>query len=219
MWLYLLKRFLAFIPAVFIVATLIFFLTRVVPGDPAWVLVGHQLSSEERVAEVRQELGLDKPILTQYVMWLSMAVRGDFGTSIFFPAAGCPGYRGKIPSDFEPDRPLPAGDHSSGYSFGHSVGSPTQYPNRSFQHLFFGVGDIIALVLGGFPAGIVVFRYLGMVPHLRVSAPFSRIYPLDQAPYPAGRFAESGRNGVADPDDQILHVGCFRQRLYYNGPG
>ena len=84
MWLYLLKRILAFIPAVFIVATLIFFLTRVVPGDPAWVLVGHQLSSEERLAEVRQELGLDKPIHTQYVMWLSKAIQGDFGTSIFF---------------------------------------------------------------------------------------------------------------------------------------
>lgn len=84
MWLYLMKRILAFIPAVFIVATLIFFLTRVVPGDPAWVLVGHQLSSEERLAEVRQELGLDKPIHTQYVMWLSKAVQGDFGTSIFF---------------------------------------------------------------------------------------------------------------------------------------
>lgn len=84
MWMYVLKRILAFIPTLYIVATFIFFLTRVVPGDPAWVLVGHQLATEEKVAEVRKDLGLDKPIHTQYIIWLSKAIRGDFGTSIFF---------------------------------------------------------------------------------------------------------------------------------------
>jgi peptide/nickel transport system permease protein len=84
MWMYVLKRIMAFIPTVFIVVTVIFFLTRVVPGDPAWVLVGHQLATEEKVAEVRRELGLDKPILTQYLIWLPRAIQGDFGSSIFF---------------------------------------------------------------------------------------------------------------------------------------
>jgi peptide/nickel transport system permease protein len=81
---YVVKRVMAFIPTVFIVVTVIFFLTRVVPGDPAWVLVGHQLATEEKVAEVRRELGLDKPILTQYLNWLPRAIQGDFGSSIFF---------------------------------------------------------------------------------------------------------------------------------------
>ncbi|MCZ6775006.1 MAG: ABC transporter permease [Ignavibacteria bacterium] len=84
MWMYVVKRVMAFIPTVFIVVTVIFFLTRVVPGDPAWVLVGHQLATEEKVAEVRRELGLDKPILTQYLIWLPRAIQGDFGSSIFF---------------------------------------------------------------------------------------------------------------------------------------
>jgi len=84
MWMYVVKRVMAFIPTVFIVVTVIFFLTRVVPGDPAWVLVGHQLATEEKVAEVRRELGLDKPILTQYLIWLPRVIQGDFGSSIFF---------------------------------------------------------------------------------------------------------------------------------------
>ncbi len=84
MLIYLLKRIIAFIPTVFIVATLIFFLTRIVPGDPAWVLIGHQLATEEKVAEVRQELGLDKPLISQYGIWLGNAIRGDFGNSIFY---------------------------------------------------------------------------------------------------------------------------------------
>lgn len=68
----------------FFVVTLVFILTRLVPGDPAWVLAGHQLATEEKVAEIRKDLGLDKPILAQYTIWLSRILRGDFGTSIFF---------------------------------------------------------------------------------------------------------------------------------------
>lgn len=81
---YILKRLFAFIPTVFIVVTIIFFLTRIVPGDPAWVLIGHQLATEEKAAEVRKELGLDKPVLTQYGIWLGNIIKGDFGTSIFY---------------------------------------------------------------------------------------------------------------------------------------
>jgi peptide/nickel transport system permease protein len=84
MLIYILKRILAFFPTILFVATIIFFLTRIVPGDPAWVLVGHQLATEEKVAEVRKELGLDKPLLNQYVHWLGNAFKGDFGSSIFY---------------------------------------------------------------------------------------------------------------------------------------
>jgi len=81
---YIIKRVLAFIPTMFIVVTIIFILTRVVPGDPAWVLVGHQGVTIEKVEQVRKELGLDKPIVVQYVSWLSRAIKGDLGNSIFY---------------------------------------------------------------------------------------------------------------------------------------
>jgi len=84
MWTYVTKRILAFIPTIFIVVTLIFVMTRVIPGDPAWMLVGHQGVTEEKVAQVRKELGLDKPIAIQYMTWFSKAIKGDLGNSIFY---------------------------------------------------------------------------------------------------------------------------------------
>ncbi len=64
--------------------TLIFILTRLVPGNPVWALVGHESVSDEMLAQASHELGLDRPVLVQYVTWLPKALTGDFGTSIFF---------------------------------------------------------------------------------------------------------------------------------------
>lgn len=84
MWSYIIRRVLTFIPTLFIALTLIFILTRLVPGNPVWALLGHQLVSDEKIQEVTKELGLDKPILEQYVEWLSSAIKGHFGNSIFY---------------------------------------------------------------------------------------------------------------------------------------
>lgn len=84
MWAYVLRRVLAFVPTMFFVVTLVFLLTRLVPGDPAGILAGHQLATEELIAQIHHDLGLDEPILVQYWIWLTHVLRGDFGTSIFF---------------------------------------------------------------------------------------------------------------------------------------
>ncbi len=65
---------------------LIFVLMRLVPGDIAEILV-YQTGSEssavqkKQIQQIRRELGLDRPIVTQYVAWIAGAVRGDFGQS------------------------------------------------------------------------------------------------------------------------------------------
>lgn len=64
-----------------LVAVLTFFLSRVVPADPAAFLAG-QNASEETVARIRAEYGLDQPLTTQFVRYLGGLVRGDFGESI-----------------------------------------------------------------------------------------------------------------------------------------
>lgn len=79
---YALRRLLHTVPAVFIVVTLIFILTHVVPGDPVGVLLG-PYADQERIEETRERMGLDRPLWVQYVDWLSHAVRGDFGDSFF----------------------------------------------------------------------------------------------------------------------------------------
>lgn len=81
---YALQRFLAFIPTIFIALTLIFVITRLVPGSPVWALIGHQSVDAALIDAVSKELGLDRPVLEQYLEWLPRVITGDFGSSIFY---------------------------------------------------------------------------------------------------------------------------------------
>lgn len=60
---------------------MVFLMVRAIPGDPAQILLGQQ-ATEERVAEMRAEMGLDEPIPVQYVRYLGQALQGDLGVSI-----------------------------------------------------------------------------------------------------------------------------------------
>ncbi len=77
----LLRRALSGVAVVFGVLTLMFFLLRLAPGDPARLLVG-PAATEAQVAAQRHALGLDRPLPAQYAAWLGRFVRGDWGTSI-----------------------------------------------------------------------------------------------------------------------------------------
>jgi ABC-type dipeptide/oligopeptide/nickel transport system permease component len=77
---YLVRRLLLTIPVLLGVATLVFALIHLVPGDPAQAMLGEGASQEE-VARLRTSLGLDRPLATQYAAFLSGLVRGDLGTS------------------------------------------------------------------------------------------------------------------------------------------
>jgi peptide/nickel transport system permease protein len=79
---FLLRRLGAGVVLVFVIATVTFFLTSLTGSDPARRIAGTQ-ASVAQVAQKRAELGLDRPVLTRYVDWLSHAVRGDLGTSWF----------------------------------------------------------------------------------------------------------------------------------------
>jgi peptide/nickel transport system permease protein len=83
---YALRRLLLFIPSLLGASLLIFVLMRLVPGDIAEILVygaGTESASVQhrQVQQIRTELGLDRPILVQYGLWLGNALRGDFGYS------------------------------------------------------------------------------------------------------------------------------------------
>jgi len=79
---FIIRRLLATIPVLLLVATGVFLLLKLTPGDPVGVLLGPDASEERRMA-LRDDLGLNDPMLVQYVRWLGDAVRGDLGTSIF----------------------------------------------------------------------------------------------------------------------------------------
>jgi peptide/nickel transport system permease protein len=65
-----------------VVAVFVFFLLRFAPGDPAAIIAGEDATAAQ-IAAVRAKLGLDRPILEQFLVWLGGMLQGDFGTSIF----------------------------------------------------------------------------------------------------------------------------------------
>jgi peptide/nickel transport system permease protein len=80
---YSLKRILELIPTVFVVVFIVFVVTRVIPGDPAAVMLGPQ-ASVEAVEELRENLGLNDSIAVQFGRYLKGVVHGDLGKSYYY---------------------------------------------------------------------------------------------------------------------------------------
>ena len=78
---FILRRVAALAATLLLVSLLVFVVVRVLPGDPALIILGLE-ASPDAVARVRQALGLDRPLAIQYVEWVGRALRGDLGHSI-----------------------------------------------------------------------------------------------------------------------------------------
>src|SRR2546428_1141799 len=81
MWRYLVRRLIAALVVLVGVSFVVFLVLHLTPGDPAQVLLGPRATPDE-LARLRQELGLDHPVLIQYARWASKVLHGDFGRSI-----------------------------------------------------------------------------------------------------------------------------------------
>jgi peptide/nickel transport system permease protein len=75
------KRLLGAVPTLLIVAVLVFGLIRLIPGDPAQVMLG-DAADPDSLAALRSQMGLDRPLPLQFAAWLGHALRGDLGVSI-----------------------------------------------------------------------------------------------------------------------------------------
>lgn len=78
---FILKRILQMIPTFIVVSVVVFALVRLIPGDPVTAMLGDQ-ASDEAVARAYQRLGLDKPLITQFGLFVVNFLRGDLGDSI-----------------------------------------------------------------------------------------------------------------------------------------
>lgn len=78
---YIVRRMIATVPVMAIVATIVFALLRLTPGDPASVIAGDHASAEQ-LAGIRQRLGLDDPLPIQLALWFTQLLKGDLGHSI-----------------------------------------------------------------------------------------------------------------------------------------
>jgi peptide/nickel transport system permease protein len=82
MWSYVIRRILATLPVLGVVAVIVFLLLRLSPGDPAAIIAGDDATVDD-IMLIRAQLGLDQPIIGQFVHWLGQLLSGDFGNSIY----------------------------------------------------------------------------------------------------------------------------------------
>ena len=103
---YIVKRLSLFVPTLILVSLVVFFVMRILPGDPALVLLMGDTGeggavTEEELAAVRAKLGTDKPLYTQYGIWMWGLVRGDFGQSYWYNDAVADHVKARFPITLE----------------------------------------------------------------------------------------------------------------------
>src|SRR5262245_11844454 len=80
---FLAHRLLGAIGVLMIVAVLVFLLLRLTPGDPAPLIAGDNATTEQ-IQQIRESLGLERSLVTQFAIWFGNTLRGDLGESFFF---------------------------------------------------------------------------------------------------------------------------------------
>lgn len=78
---YILKRIVSLIPILVGISVLVFTILHLVPGDPASIMLGTN-ATPEAIKALRQSMGLDQPLLSQYLQWIGGLLQGDFGESV-----------------------------------------------------------------------------------------------------------------------------------------
>ncbi len=78
---YLIRRVLAIFPVMLIVAIFVFLLLRLTPGDPAAIIAG-DMATPEQLERIREAMGLNQPIHTQFITWMGRLLQGDLGVSL-----------------------------------------------------------------------------------------------------------------------------------------
>jgi peptide/nickel transport system permease protein len=74
-------RLLTLVPMMFIVTSVVFFMIRFVPGDPARIIVGNQRITQANLQNIRKQYRLDKPVVVQYGYWIRDLAHGNLGRS------------------------------------------------------------------------------------------------------------------------------------------
>lgn len=78
---FLTRRLLLTIPVLFFVSLIVFALIALIPGDPARIMLGEE-ATREALETLRKQMGLDRPLLIRYTIWMSHVLRGDLGRSV-----------------------------------------------------------------------------------------------------------------------------------------
>ena len=91
------RRLLQTIPVLIGITLVAFFMLRLIPGDPAAQMLGTRAATQENIATVRHQLGLDEPLHAQYLHFVEGIVRGDLGDSFFYKQPVLPLVMERVP--------------------------------------------------------------------------------------------------------------------------
>lgn len=83
MWYFIFRRTAGFVATLFVVSAVVFAVMNILPGDPALTILGLD-ATDDALAALREQLGLNQPVLARYVSWIWNALQGDFGISHSF---------------------------------------------------------------------------------------------------------------------------------------
>ncbi len=160
---YIIKRLLLAIPILLAVITLVFFVVRMAPGDPAQVILGDSASQESLVA-LRAELGLDRPLIVQYGEFLINLAKGDLGDSIIRNQSINSIVAGVLPYTIE----LTIAGVLVGVIFGIPLGVLSAVFRNSAWDYITRIGSLLGLSFPAFYSGILILLafsvYLGWFP-------------------------------------------------------
>lgn len=178
---YIAKRLALIVVVLWAVATLVYFLVHVTPGDVAEAILiqtnGTEAVNDQTLAEVREKFDLDQPIVLQYLSWLGKVAQGDFGTSYRYNAPVSDMLLVRLPNT------LLLGTAALAISL--VIGIPLGIA-CALKHnkLFDQVSRLLTLGLASFPEfwvaliGIIVFSItLGLLPTSGMNSPLSIVLP------------------------------------------
>lgn len=97
MWRYVLKRIAVLIPLVILVSFLVYALMDLSPGDEAYSILGEN-ATEEQIAQIREQMGLDDPLIIRYGRYVKNVLQGDFGTSLYGQRSVMDEYMSRLPA-------------------------------------------------------------------------------------------------------------------------
>ncbi len=148
---YALLKLLYAIPTLLAVLVLVFVLTRIIPGDPAQLILGDQ-ATPEAVAALRAQLGLDKSVALQFLDFLVGVLHGDFGTSIVSGQSVVSLAAGVLPATLE----LTVASLLVGIVFGVPLGAWSAMRRNRLPDIAVRIGSLVGLSLPAFVFGILL---------------------------------------------------------------
>src|SRR5437899_1500887 len=168
---YLLRRILAAIPVMGVVALFVFLLLRLTPGDPAAILAGDN-ATPEQLERIRASLGLNEPLYSQFFTWIGKLLHGDLGVSLI---SNVPVLK-MISQRVEPSISIALSTIILSILVAVPLGVIAAWKHGTWIDRF-----VMGLSVVGFSVPVFVIGYLLGVGRLTVDAVLARDYPVIQA--------------------------------------